>query len=160
MQAAVKGYGMSKSKKEEKVIIYTDGSCDKNPGPGGWAAIINADGEEIILTGFEVDSTNNRMELSAALKAIQHLKNKSAITLFTDSKYLKRGISEWMPNWRAKNWKRKGGKLANVDLWKALDKAIKRHDIDWQWVKGHAGNRKNQRVDRLAKMAMRNQGKS
>ncbi len=150
---------MSKSTSDNKVIIYTDGSCDKNPGPGGWAAIIKGGDEEKILSGFAADSTNNRMELTAALNALQHMGEKSNISLYTDSEYLKRGVSEWMPNWRAKNWKRKGGKLANVDLWKALDKAIKRHDIDWRWVKGHAGNRNNQRVDQLAKMAMRNRGR-
>ncbi len=146
---------MTSISNQKKIVIYTDGSCDKNPGPGGWAAIIRQGADEEILTGFVPDSTNNRMELTAALKALSHLEESSQIALYTDSEYLKRGISEWMPNWRARNWKRKGGKLANVDLWKALDKAIDRHNIDWHWVKGHAGNRLNQRVDRLAKNAMK-----
>lgn len=150
---------MTSKHDEQHITIYTDGSCDKNPGPGGWAAIIKQVGGEEILTGFATDSTNNRMELTAALNALRHIKENSRIVLYTDSEYLKRGISEWLPNWRARNWKRKGGKLANVDLWKALDRAIGRHDIDWRWVKGHAGNRDNQRVDRLARMAMQNQGK-
>ena len=145
---------------KKKLVIYTDGSCDKNPGPGGWAAIIRRNDQEEIISGFAPDTTNNRMELTAALKALSSLKEGSTIVLYTDSEYLKRGISEWMPNWRTRNWKRKGGKLANVDLWKALDKAIDRHNIDWQWVKGHSGNRYNQRVDRLAKNAMRNGGRN
>ena len=144
---------------KKKLVIYTDGSCDKNPGPGGWAALIRQGDQEKVLSGFAADTTNNRMELTAALKALRSLDEGHNIVLYTDSEYLQRGISEWMPIWRAKNWKRKGGKLANVDLWKALDKAIDRHSIDWQWVKGHAGNRFNQRVDRLANMAMRGGGK-
>ena len=135
--------------------IYTDGSCDVNPGPGGWAALVRWNGEEETLSGNARETTNNRMELTAALKALEHLKTGSRVRLVTDSEYLKRGISEWLPNWRARNWKRKGGKLANADLWQALDRAIQRHDISWQWVKGHAGDRDNQRVDRLARQAMR-----
>ena len=137
-----------------EVSIYTDGSCDVNPGPGGWAALLRwSEGEEV-LSGHAADTTNNRMELSAALYALEALKEASQVSLYTDSEYLKRGISEWLPNWRARGWKRKKGKLANADLWKALDRAIQQHEINWHWVKGHAGHRDNQRVDRLARAAM------
>lgn len=137
-----------------KVSIYTDGSCDVNPGPGGWAALLRWGDREEILSGHAAETTNNRMELSAALNALEALNVASRVSLYTDSEYLKRGINEWLPNWRARGWKRKKGKLANVDLWKALDRAIQRHEIDWNWVKGHAGHRDNQRVDRLARAAM------
>lgn len=137
-----------------RVSIYTDGSCDVNPGPGGWAALLRWGDREEVLSGSAPETTNNRMELTAALQALKSLKEASRVSLYTDSEYLKRGISEWLPNWRARGWKRKKGKLANADLWKALDRAIQQHDIDWHWVKGHAGNRDNQRVDRLARVAM------
>jgi len=137
-----------------KVTIYTDGSCDKNPGPGGWAALLRWRNREEILSGFAPETTNNRMELSAALHALESLKEASLVSIFTDSEYLKRGVDEWMDNWRARGWRRKKGALANVDLWKALDQAIQRHDINWNWIKGHAGHRDNQRVDRLARQAM------
>lgn len=137
-----------------KVSIYTDGSCDVNPGPGGWAALLRWNDREEELSGHASETTNNRMELSAALHALEALKEGSQVSLFTDSEYLKRGISEWLPNWRARGWKRKKGKLANADLWKALDRAIQPHEIDWNWVKGHAGHRDNQRVDRMARAAM------
>ncbi len=137
-----------------RVSIYTDGSCDVNPGPGGWAALLRWGEREEVLSGSAAETTNNRMELTAALQALESLKEASQVSLYTDSEYLKRGISEWLPNWRARGWKRKKGKLANADLWKALDRAIQRHEIDWQWIKGHAGHRDNQRVDRLARAAM------
>lgn len=135
----------------QEVTIYTDGACDPNPGPGGWAAILIYRKREQILTGSEFDTTNNRMELTAAIEALQALKEPSKINFFTDSQYLKLGITEWMPNWRARNWRRKGGKLANVDLWKALDENIQTHQINWHWVRGHSGNPNNQRVDNLAR---------
>ena len=137
-----------------EVTIYSDGSCDVNPGPGGWAALLLAKGREKVLTGTERDSTNNRMELTAALRALEALKGPSKVAFYTDSQYLRRGITEWMENWRARGWKRKGGQLANVDLWQALDNAIQRHEIEWHWVKGHSSNRLNRRVDKLAREAM------
>jgi len=138
------------------VTIYTDGACDPNPGRGGWGAIVIDDGKEKILKGHETKSTNNRMELSAALQAIKSISgNGRKILIYTDSQYLKKGIEEWMPNWIARNWRRKGGVLANVDLWQALAKEIESHDITWKWVRGHAGNRYNERVDRIAKDAIR-----
>jgi ribonuclease HI len=137
-----------------RVKIYTDGACDPNPGPGGWAALLLYEDREMILTGSEADTTNNRMELTSAIKALQALKKPSRVVFFTDSQYLKRGITEWMPSWRERNWRRKGGRLANVDLWQALDKTIQEHQINWRWVRGHSSDRNNQRVDHLARNAI------
>ena len=142
-------------KERPHITIYTDGACLNNPGPGGWAALIRIGRHSRELSGAEKNTTNNRMELTAALRALQSLKNPSKVDFYTDSTYLKRGITEWMPNWRKRNWRRKGGKLANVDLWKALDSVIQTHDICWHWVRGHAGNKNNERVDRLARRAMK-----
>jgi len=107
-----------------------------------------------VLTGSEAQSTNNRMELTAALRALEALSGRSQVDFYTDSEYLRRGITEWLPGWRARGWKRKGGRLANVELWQALDRAIERHQIHWHWVKGHSTNKDNQRVDKLAREAM------
>jgi ribonuclease HI len=137
-----------------QVAIYTDGACMPNPGPGGWAALLSFAGQENILTGGELHTTNNRMELTAAVHAFQTLKRPCRVDFYTDSEYLRRGITEWIPFWRARGWRRKGGALANVDLWQALDEAVQSHQIEWHWVRGHAGNRKNERVDRLAKQAI------
>ena len=136
------------------VIIHTDGACDPNPGPGGWAALLRFKDREKILTGSDPDTTNNRMELTAAIEALKALKQPCKIDFYTDSNYLKLGITEWMPTCRERNWRRKGGKLANIDLWTALDEIIQRHEINWHWVRGHAGDRDNQRVDRLAREAI------
>lgn len=137
-----------------QVTIYTDGACDPNPGPGGWAALLIAKGKERVISGSESETTNNWMELTAAIQALKTLQGRSRIEFYTDSEYLKKGITEWMANWRARNWRRKGGKLANVDLWQALDKAIQEHQIQWHWVRGHSGDRHNQRVDLLARKAI------
>ena len=137
-----------------RVTIYTDGACDPNPGPGGWAAILRCGATEKVLTGGEAETTNNRMELTAALRALESLQEASQVDIFTDSEYLQRGITEWMPAWKAKNWKRKGGRLANLDLWQALDAALDRHAVSWSWVRGHAGVRANQRADYLARRAI------
>lgn len=137
------------------VIIYTDGACDPNPGPGGWAALLRSGENEKVLSGAEPETTNNRMELTAATRALQALKRPCQVELYTDSEYLRRGITEWLPGWRRRNWKRKGGALANVDLWQALDQSIQQHRVTWNWVPGHAGNRDNERVDRLAREAIR-----
>lgn len=137
-----------------QVTIYTDGACDPNPGPGGWAALLIAKGKERMISGSESETTNNRMELTAAIQALNTVQGRSRIEFYTDSEYLKKGITEWMANWRARNWRRKGGKLANVDLWQALDKAIQEHQIKWHWVRGHSGDRHNQRVDLLARKAI------
>jgi ribonuclease HI len=136
------------------VEIYSDGSCEGNPGRGGWAALLRSEGHERVITGAEAHTTNNRMELTAALRSLQALKQASQIEFYTDSQYLRRGITEWLPGWQARGWKRKEGALANADLWKELAEAIRRHKIDWRWVKGHAGHAENARVDRLAREAM------
>jgi len=138
--------------------IFSDGSCVGNPGPGGWAALIRSDGKEKVLTGSEMETTNNRMELTAALKAIQSLRQASRVHIHTDSQYLRRGITEWLPAWQARGWRRKGGALANADLWQDLEKQIQNHEISWHWVKGHAGHIENERVDKLAKQAALNSG--
>ena len=140
-----------------RVVIYTDGACDPNPGPGGWAALLRFGSQEKILSGSDPDTTNNRMELTAAVQALQALNRPSPIDLYTDSQYLRNGITEWLPGWKKRGWKRRGGALANQDLWQALDASLAEHDITWHWVRGHAGNRDNQRVDYLARQAMRNQ---
>jgi ribonuclease HI len=139
---------------KSQVTIYTDGACDPNPGPGGWAALLKSVSSEKVLTGSDPETTNNRMELTAAIRALEALNRPCRIDFFTDSEYLRRGITEWMPRWQARNWRRKSGALANVDLWQALDQAIQRHEIEWHWVRGHAGNPDNQRVDRLARAAI------
>jgi ribonuclease HI len=109
---------------------------------------------EKVLTGSEHDTTNNRMELTAALQAFEALKRPCRVLFYTDSEYLRKGITEWMPGWRARHWRRKGGALANVDLWQALDKAIQPHQVDWRWVRGHTGDPDNEKVDRLAYKAI------
>ncbi|MCK4977028.1 MAG: ribonuclease HI [Anaerolineales bacterium] len=141
------------------VTIYTDGGCDPNPGPGAWAMLLRYGKSEKTQAGFEAETTNNRMELTAAIRALQALTRPCNVDFYTDSKYLKKGITEWMPGWRARNWRRKGGKLANLDLWKGLDDAIQPHQTEWHWVRGHADNRDNQRVDRLVRQTI-HKGKS
>jgi len=139
----------------EDIDIYTDGSCEPNPGPGGWAAIILDGKKETILKGFEPDSTNNRMELTAALQALKNVDAQRRVRIFTDSQYLKNGVESWMKDWKARNWKRKGGPLVNVDLWKQISDEIEHRKIKWHWVKGHNGNPYNERVDRIAHQTMR-----
>ena len=139
-----------------RVTIYTDGACEPNPGPGGWAALLLFGKHEKVLSGAEHQTTNNRMELTAAVQALSALTQPARVAFYTDSEYLRRGITEWLPDWRRRGWKRKGGKLANIDLWQALEAALEGHDISWHWVRGHAGDRFNQRVDSLARRAMRN----
>ena len=138
------------------VTIYTDGACEPNPGPGGWAALLLFGRHEKELSGAEPRTTNNRMELTAAVQALSTLSQPCRLDFYTDSEYLRRGITEWLPDWRRRGWKRKNGKLANIDLWQALEAVIEVHDISWHWVRGHAGDRYNQRVDSLARKTMRN----
>ena len=138
-----------------RVTIYSDGACEPNPGPGGWAALLLFGRHEKDLSGAEPLTTNNRMELTAAVQALNALSQPCRVAFYTDSEYLRRGITEWLPDWRKRGWKRKSGKLANIDLWQALEASLKGHDITWHWVRGHAGNRLNQRVDSLARKAMR-----
>lgn len=137
------------------VTIYTDGACEPNPGPGGWGALLISGQHEKELSGSEAHTTNNRMELTAAVQALGTLKEPRQVDIYTDSQYLRRGITEWLPDWRRRGWKRKSGKLANIDLWQALEANLKSHSITWHWVRGHATDRLNQRVDNLARKAMR-----
>lgn len=137
------------------VLIYSDGACLNNPGPGGWAALIEQGQRKQEISGYEPETTNNRMELTAALEALRRLEQPSRVDFYTDSTYLKRGITEWLPGWQRRGWKRKGGKLANADLWQALARAIEPHQIRWHWLRGHAGNAHNEQVDRLARLALR-----
>lgn len=141
------------------VTIYTDGGADPNPGPGGWGAVLmhEASGTVRELSGGEARTTNNRMELTAAIKALEALQESCRVRLFTDSQYLKKGITQWLPGWIARGWKRKDGELQNEDLWRQLSELVKGHQIEWGWVKGHAGNRWNERADQLATAAIRAQ---
>jgi len=133
------------------VVIYTDGACRGNPGPGGWGAVLRFNGHERKLHGGETVTTNNRMELMAAIQALETLREPCAITLFTDSKYVKQGLTEWLPQWRRRNWKTADKKpVKNQDLWQRLDAAAARHRIEWRWVKGHSGDEGNELADQLA----------
>ncbi len=134
------------------VQVHTDGACLGNPGPGGWAALLRYQGKERELAGGELLTTNNRMELMAAIVALETLSEACAIVLHTDSQYVRQGITEWMPAWLRRNWKTAGGDpVKNRDLWERLQVACGRHRIDWRWVKGHSGDPDNDRVDELAR---------
>ena len=139
----------------DSVEIYTDGACRGNPGPGGWAAVLRSGAHEKILRGSAAQTTNNRMELTAAVSALQALTRPASVVLYTDSKYVQQGISEWLPAWRARGWKTAGRKpVKNLDLWQALHQATAGHAIEWRWVRGHSGNAYNEEVDRLANEAI------
>ena len=139
----------------EPITIYTDGACSGNPGPGGWGALLLWRDEEKELTGGEMETTNNRMEMTAALMALRAIKRSSDVVLHTDSTYLKDGVTSWMPKWKTNGWKTAAKKpVKNADLWRALDEAMTRHTIDWRWVKGHAGDPGNERADELARQGM------
>jgi ribonuclease HI len=138
-----------------EVEIYTDGGCRGNPGPGGWGALLIAGNARRELSGAVSDTTNNRMELTAAIEALKALKRPTRAVLHTDSKYVCTGIVEWLPNWKRRGWKTADRKpVKNQDLWEALDAAAEPHDITWKWVKGHDGNPGNERVDALANEAI------
>lgn len=133
------------------VIIHTDGACKGNPGPGGWGAILQAAGKTKEMSGGEPVTTNNRMELMAAIMALEALTRPCAVELHTDSKYVMTGITEWIHGWKARGWKTADKKpVKNDDLWKRLDAARARHDVKWRWVKGHSGHELNERADQLA----------
>jgi ribonuclease HI len=133
------------------VIIHTDGACSGNPGPGGWGAILTYGEHEKELKGGEPHTTNNRMELMAAISALEALKRSSTVEMHTDSKYVQDGISKWIHGWKRNGWKTADKKpVKNVDLWQRLDAAIQKHHVKWHWVKGHAGHELNERADRLA----------
>lgn len=137
------------------VEIYTDGACRGNPGIGGWGAVLLYEGHEKHLSGAEELTTNNRMELSAAIHALSSLKRSCNVKLTTDSVYVKKGITEWINSWKKRGWKTASKQpVKNVDLWKELDKEVSRHQIEWHWVKGHAGHKWNELADELANIAI------
>lgn len=146
----------TKERKAERahVTIYTDGGCSPNPGTGGWAAILIFGKHQRELSGGEPHTTNNRMELTAAVEALSALKRPCLVDLYTDSQYLRMGITEWMQGWKRRSWKRKGGELLNADLWQRLDRLNREHTVSWHWVRGHAGNPYNERCDLLAAQAI------
>jgi ribonuclease HI len=134
-----------------RVRIFTDGACKGNPGPGGWGALLQFDGREKELCGGEPDTTNNRMELTAVIRALQALKWPCEIDLYTDSQYVQKGINEWIVAWKQRGWKTAGKKpVKNIDLWLELDRLATGYGIRWHWVKGHAGHPENERADQLA----------
>ncbi|MBC8048607.1 MAG: ribonuclease HI [Chitinophagales bacterium] len=137
------------------VVIYTDGGCSGNPGPGGWGAVLLSGEHRKEISGGEPETTNNRMELTAAIEALKALKRPSRVELHTDSQYVRQGITEWIGGWKSNGWKTAQKKpVKNADLWQALDAARARHDVNWNWVKGHAGDINNERADELATAAI------
>ena len=139
------------SKKVDAVEIFTDGACLGNPGPGGWGVLMRWRGEERELTGRESNTTNNRMELMAAIQGLEALKHPCRVRLTTDSTYVRDGITRWIIGWKRNGWKTAAKKpVKNIDLWKRLDLSLAEHEIDWRWVRGHAGHFENERVDQLA----------
>jgi ribonuclease HI len=136
----------------EKIVeIYSDGACRGNPGPGGWGVLLRYNGQEKELWGGEADTTNNRMELMAAIRALEALKRPSQVRLYTDSIYVMKGITLWIQSWKRKGWRTADKKpVKNEDLWRRLDELAAKHDIEWHWVKGHAGHPENERADELA----------
>lgn len=140
---------------DEAVEAFTDGACSGNPGPGGWGAVLRWRGHERELSGGEAETTNNRMEMMAAIAALEALKRPSRITITTDSTYLRDGITKWVPGWRRNGWKTAAKQpVKNRDLWERLVAAAARHDVDWQWVRGHDGHPENERADGLARAAI------
>ena len=137
------------------VEIFTDGACRGNPGPGGWAALLRYGGTSKVISGAEPATTNNRMELLAAIAGLERLTRPCRVVLTTDSQYVRRGITEWMPRWRNNGWRtRRKNAVKNRDLWQRLDAVAGRHEIDWRWVKGHSGHTENEQVDRAANEAI------
>jgi len=136
---------------DEVVEIYSDGACRGNPGPGGWGALLRSRGMEKELWGGEADTTNNRMELTAVIRALEALKRPSRVRLYTDSQYVQKGISQWIRQWKRRGWRTADRKpVKNIDLWQRLDELAAVHEVEWHWVRGHAGHVENERADRLA----------
>jgi len=145
---------MTKSSTRDSIELFTDGACLGNPGPGGWGALLRAGTRERELSGGEPETTNNRMELMAAIAGLEALKRACTVLLTTDSQYVKRGVEEWLARWRANGWRTSDKKpVKNRDLWERLATAIASHEVRWRWVKGHAGHAENERVDKLARDA-------
>ncbi|MEN9855258.1 MAG: ribonuclease [Pseudomonadota bacterium] len=143
---------MTEAASKIPVVIYTDGACSGNPGPGGWGAVLLYGDQERDLCGKEAQTTNNRMELMGAIAALESLKRPCDVVLYTDSQYVQKGISEWIKSWKKRGWRKADGKpVLNSDLWQRLDAATTRHNIDWRWVRGHSGHPLNDRADALAR---------
>ncbi len=137
--------------RDERVMLYTDGACKGNPGPGGWGALLRYRGKEKELWGGENDTTNNRMELRAVIEGLAALTRPTAVTVVTDSQYVKNGMSQWIHNWKRNGWRTAARKpVKNADLWQQLDALVQQHDVSWEWVKGHSGHPENERADELA----------
>lgn len=141
--------------KDKIVRIYTDGACRGNPGPGGWGVILRYNGNEKTLSGSEDHTTNNRMELMAAIRGLNALKKTCRVELYTDSEYVQKGMSQWIPKWRLNQWRTSNGKpVKNRDLWQELDLEVTRHEVEWHWVRGHSGHPENELADELARVAI------
>jgi len=137
------------------VVIYTDGACSGNPGPGGWGCVLLYNGHRRELSGGDAETTNNRMEMMAVIQALESLKRRCNVMIFTDSVYVMKGITEWIVQWKKRNWKTAAKKpVKNVELWQRLEKALSPHDVKWTWVKGHSGVPENERADELATSAI------
>ena len=138
----------------KQILIYTDGACSGNPGPGGWGAVLISGQHRKEISGGKPDTTNNRMELTAAIEALKALNQPSLVHLYTDSSYVKKGITEWVANWKANGWKRRSGKrllaVKNADLWRELSALAAKHRVSFHWIEGHAGNKENERCDKLS----------
>lgn len=140
------------TKEDPKIVIYTDGACSGNPGPGGWGAVLLSGSHRKDIFGGEKETTNNRMELSAVIESLKSLKNSSQVSIYTDSKYVMDGITKWIFNWKKNGWKSANKKpIKNIDLWQQLDKEVARHQAEWTWVKGHSGDQFNEVADELAR---------
>ncbi|GAB4187883.1 MAG: ribonuclease HI [Wenzhouxiangellaceae bacterium] len=145
----------STDKPFQTVTIYTDGACSGNPGPGGWGALLRCNGSERELSGGEAETTNNRMELLAAIMALEALKRPCQVDLYTDSQYVRQGITEWIARWKTNGWRTAARKpVKNADLWQRLESATEGHRLNWHWVRGHSGHPENERVDQLARTAI------
>ena len=151
MDPPVKPGDDKRGKMTKTVEIYTDGACSGNPGPGGWGAILRYDGHEKEISGGERDTTNNRMEMMAVIEALSALKKHSRVEVYTDSKYVQQGVSEWMAGWKAKGWP---AKIKNQDLWQRIDSLIQEHKVTFHWIRGHDGHPENERADELARGAI------
>jgi len=139
----------------DQVELFTDGACRGNPGPGGWGALLRAKGSERELYGYEPETTNNRMELTAAIRGLEALKRSCSVDLTTDSEYLRKGVTEWMANWKKRGWKTASKKpVANRDLWEELDALLQKHTVRFHWIRGHSGHAENERADALANRAI------
>lgn len=140
---------------DDGVFLFTDGACSGNPGPGGWGALLRYRGHEKELSGAEPDTTNNRMELLAAISGLEALKRPARVRIVTDSQYVMKGVTEWLAGWKRRGWKTADRQpVKNVDLWQRLEKALAPHQVEWEWVRGHSGHPENERVDQLARAAI------